>query len=92
MNKKKDKISKEFEKAIESGIFPGAVFLCALKEKIFFYEAFGMADIFENRPMRKNSIFDLASLTKALATTLAIVRLMEKKMLWPNCEYCIHLE
>jgi serine-type D-Ala-D-Ala carboxypeptidase len=84
MNKKKDKISKEFEKAIESGIFPGAVFLCALKEKIVFYEPFGMADIFENRSMRKNSIFDLASLTKALATTLAIVRLMEKKMLWPD--------
>ena len=77
-------ITREFEKAIDSGIFPGAVFLCALKEKILFYEAFGMADIFEKRSMQKNSIFDLASLTKALATTPCIAKLIEKNKLEPD--------
>ena len=81
MKKRTDRISKEFEKAIEAGIFPGAVFLCALKEKILFYEAFGMADVFESRPMLKNSIFDLASLTKPLATTLATAKLIKKNRL-----------
>ncbi|MFA5903876.1 MAG: serine hydrolase [Desulfobacula sp.] len=75
---RKDKIGQEFEAAISEGIFPGAVFLCALGHRIIFHEAFGMADLFENRKMRKNTIFDLASLTKPLATTLAIAKLIEQ--------------
>nr|NJM02323.1 serine hydrolase [Desulfobacula sp.] len=73
-----DRIRQEIEAAISTGVFPGAVLLCALGRRIIFHEAFGMADLFENRKMRKNSIFDLASLTKPLATTLAISKLMEK--------------
>lgn len=73
-----EKIRHEFEAAISKGIFPGAVFLCALNHTIIFHEAFGTADLFENRKMQKDSIFDLASLTKPLATTLAVSKLMEK--------------
>ncbi len=73
-----DKIRQEFEAAVSKGIFPGAVLLCALGHHVIFHEAFGMADLFENRKMQKDSIFDLASLTKPLATTLAVSKLMEK--------------
>lgn len=72
-----ERIEKEFETAIVKGIFPGAVVLCGLGSRIIYYEAFGRADIFENRSMEKESIFDLASLTKPLATALAIAKLME---------------
>jgi CubicO group peptidase (beta-lactamase class C family) len=72
------RISKEIEQAIMQGVFPGAVLLCAVNQEIVFHESYGMADIFEKRKMRKDSIFDLASLTKPLATTLAISRLIEK--------------
>ncbi len=74
----KEKIGKEFEIAISEGIFPGAVLLCAFNHQIIFHEAYGMADLFENRKMQKDCIFDLASLTKPLATTLALAKLIEK--------------
>jgi len=77
----RDIIRREFEAAVSKGIFPGAVLLCALDHQIVFHEAFGMADLFENRKMQKDSIFDLASLTKPLATTLALSKLIEKKKL-----------
>ncbi len=76
-----DKIRQEFEAAVFEGIFPGAVLFCAVNHRIIFHEAYGMADLYENRKMQKNTIFDLASLTKPLATTLAVAKLIEKKKL-----------
>lgn len=73
----KDRISEAIQQAISQGVFPGAVILCAVNQKIIFHESYGMADIFEKRKMRKDSIFDLASLTKPLATTLAVSKLIE---------------
>ena len=72
------RISHEIEKAILQGVFPGAVLLCSVNQKIVFHESYGMADIFKKRKMRKDSIFDLASLTKPLATTLALSKLIER--------------
>jgi len=80
----KEKISQRIKEAISQGVFPGAVLLCALDRKIVFHEAFGMADIFERTKMRKDSIFDLASLTKPLATTMAISKLVEKNQVSLN--------
>ncbi|MCK5696416.1 MAG: serine hydrolase [Desulfobacula sp.] len=78
----KGNISRAIEKAILQGIFPGAVLLCAANQKIVFHESYGMADIFEKRKMRTDSIFDLASLTKPLATTLALSKLIEREQLF----------
>lgn len=72
-------ISEMMEQAISKGVFPGAVLLCALGEQIVFNAAFGRANIFENEKMHTDHIFDLASLTKPLATTLAISKLIEHK-------------
>lgn len=73
-----DLISRKIKNAISQGIFPGAVLLCAKNQKIVFHESYGISDIFKNRKMRKDDIFDLASLTKPLATALAISKLIEK--------------
>ncbi len=73
-----DRISRKIETAIAQGIFPGAVLLCAKNKKILIHESYGEADIFEKRKMTKDSIFDLASLTKPLATTLALSKLIER--------------
>ena len=80
----KNLISNKIEQAISEGIFPGAVLLCSLNQDIVFYESFGMADVFKKRKMGKEHIFDLASLTKPLATTLAISRLIEKGQIFLN--------
>jgi serine-type D-Ala-D-Ala carboxypeptidase len=71
-------IFHKIENAISDGIFPGAVLLCAVNQKIIIHQSFGMADVFEKRKMGRDYIFDLASLTKPLATTLAISRLIDK--------------
>ncbi len=68
-------------KAIRSSIFPGAVLAVSLKGKIVFHEAFGQADIFTGTPMTTQTFFDLASLTKPLATTLAVMRLVQEGQL-----------
>ncbi|MCP4669914.1 MAG: serine hydrolase [Desulfobacula sp.] len=73
----KNIISNKIDEAISEGIFPGAVLLCAINQEIVIHEAYGMANIFEKRKMGKDSVFDLASLTKPFATTLALSRLLE---------------
>lgn len=73
-----DKISEQMENAVLQGVFPGAVLLCAVNQQVLFHKAYGMADIFKKKQMVKESIFDLASLTKPLATTLAVSKLIER--------------
>ena len=80
----RNKIFREIEKAILNGVFPGAVLLCAVGQEIILHESYGMADIFEKRKMTKDSIFDLASLTKPLATTLALSMLIQKKKIFQD--------
>lgn len=67
--------------AISERIFPGAVIAVTLNHKIVLHKAFGRADIFADAPMTTETFFDLASLTKPLATTLAVMRLEQEGQL-----------
>ncbi len=60
------------------GVFPGAVLLVAEGDKVLFHHAYGTANLFSGRPMTCETIFDLASLTKPLATALAAMILVDK--------------
>ena len=62
-------------------IFPGAVLLVARDEEILLHEAWGMADFSSGRAVTLETVFDLASLTKPLATTLAVMRLVHQGLL-----------
>jgi len=84
MHMGKDTISMEIKRAILHGVFPGAVLLCDVNQKIVFHESYGMADTFEKRKMRPDSIFDLASLTKPLATTLALSKLIDGEQIFAD--------
>lgn len=64
--------------AISEKVFPGAVFLVARNDLIVFFEAYGYANIFSRRKMTIDTIFDLASLTKPLATAIAVMRLIQQ--------------
>ncbi len=67
------------EKAIRSGKIPGAVVLVGNQGKVVYRRAFGYRSIRPKRlPMRIDTIFDLGSLTKVIATTTAVMQLMEK--------------
>jgi uncharacterized protein YbbC (DUF1343 family)/CubicO group peptidase (beta-lactamase class C family) len=57
---------------------PGAVILVGHQDKIVYRKAFGYRSLVPQRnPMTVNTIFDLASLTKVVATTNAIMQLVD---------------
>lgn len=78
MTRFEQKICGFMNQAIADQIFPGAVLLISKDEDIVFHQSFGRANIETGKKMRPDSIFDLASLTKPLATTLAVAKLMER--------------
>jgi serine-type D-Ala-D-Ala carboxypeptidase len=66
------------EKTILDGKIPGAVVLIGNREKVIYRQAFGFRSLKpEKIPMATDTIFDLASLTKVVATTIAVMQLVE---------------
>jgi len=65
------------KRAVAEKVFPGGVLLVSKGDTVLFFRAYGKANIFTGRAMAKDTVFDLASLTKPLATTLAVMKLME---------------
>ncbi len=73
-------VGDAFEEAIGQGILPGGVVLVGRGDEVVFNSAFGFRSLLpEKSPMQPDSIFDLASLTKALATTTALMLLVREK-------------
>uniref|UniRef100_A0A7S1PGW9 Beta-lactamase-related domain-containing protein n=1 Tax=Percolomonas cosmopolitus TaxID=63605 RepID=A0A7S1PGW9_9EUKA len=68
--------------AIKDGAFPGAVILIASKDGIMYQNAYGSHTYSASAPsMRLSTLFDLASVTKVIATTTAVAQLYQKKIL-----------
>ncbi len=66
------------EEAIRQGQLPGAVILVGQNEQILYRKAFGhRALVPDIEPMTVDTLFDLASLTKVVATTTSIMQLVE---------------
>lgn len=63
--------------AIANGVFPGAVLLVGHNGRVRHHRAFGCADLFSGERVSCDTFFDLASLTKPLATTLAVMHLVQ---------------
>ena len=57
------------EQAVSEGNIPGAVALVARNGKIVYWKAFGMADNQSSRPLKKDDIFRIASMSKAITST-----------------------
>jgi CubicO group peptidase (beta-lactamase class C family) len=74
-------IDNSMQQAVESGVFPGGVLLVAMDGEIKYQKAFGYADLFSRQKMTLQTVFDLASLTKPLATALAVMQLVQKGQL-----------
>ena len=66
------------EAAIAKGELPGAVCLVGYKDRILHKKAYGQRSLEPTREaMTLDTIFDAASLTKVVATTSSILRLVE---------------
>ncbi len=67
------------EQAIREGKCPGAVVLISHQGKVVYQKAFGERSLVPiHRPMTLDTIFDMASLTKVIATTTALMQLVEQ--------------
>jgi len=72
-------IAKIVEQAITAGQIPGAVVLIGNQGKRVYREAFGYHWLKpKKRALLPDAIFDLASLTKVIATTTAVLQLVER--------------
>lgn len=72
-----EKIDKIVEQGLRDRVFPGAVLLVSKNNTVLFLKAYGYANIFSRQQMTIETIFDLASLTKPLATTLSVMKLVQ---------------
>lgn len=64
--------------AIAERVFPGGVLLVYAGGETVFHKAYGRADLSTRALVKTKTIFDLASLTKPLATTIAVMRLIQE--------------
>jgi len=71
-------LSEMLNNAVADSAFPGGVLLAAKDGNIFFEEAFGFNTYSKIEQIQTGSIFDLASLTKVVATTSAIMMLYDQ--------------
>ncbi|MAG93832.1 MAG: hypothetical protein CMJ48_08805 [Planctomycetaceae bacterium] len=72
-----DEIVRE---AIKRERMPGAVVLVAHRGKVVYFQAFGHKQLVpEKVPMTRATVFDMASLTKPVATATSIMKLLETK-------------
>ena len=71
-------VHRRMAAGIQDGVFPGAVLLVAEGWDILFHRAYGVPHIFSDAAVSVDTVFDLASLTKPLATALAVMKLLER--------------
>ena len=90
--KKLEGIKEIVEEAIEKKKIPGAVVLVLNQGKIVYKQAFGNKSLYPStEPMTTDTIFDLASLTKPIATGTSIFKLVEAGKLRLSDKAKLHL-
>lgn len=73
-----DKLDQFINQSIQSGAFPGCRILAAKGGKVFYDRAFGHHTQDKYMSVDINTVYDLASVTKVAATTLAIMKLYDQ--------------
>ena len=77
----KNRVKTLLNKGVAEGVYPGAVLLAAFKGDLLFQHVGSQALVPKVLPMKRDTIFDLASLTKPLATTLAVMKLIDSGLI-----------
>ncbi|MCX6268411.1 MAG: serine hydrolase, partial [Bacteroidetes bacterium] len=79
-----DEIDSIAVQGINSHAYPGCQILLAKNGKIFYEKAFGHPRYEDTAKVTMQHIYDLASVTKIVATTLAIMKLYDQGKVNPN--------
>lgn len=76
------RVERALEEAVASRVFPGAVLLVNKEGQVVYHRAYGQRSLEPHvTPLHEDTIFDLSSLTKPLATTLAFLTLVKERKL-----------
>lgn len=75
-----ESIEYMMEQAVSERVFPGGVLLAGRGNELKLFKTVGVTNLFSPKPVGPGTFFDLASLTKPLATTLAVMCLSGKKI------------
>ncbi len=87
-----ERIDDAVKRGIDAGQLPGAVVLVVRQGKIAFHKAYGHRSLEPERvPMTADTIFDLASLTKPVATATSVMILLEQGKLRLSDRVAEHL-
>lgn len=73
-----NKLDMFMARNIADGVFPGCRLLAAKNGKVFYDKAFGHMKYDKVLKVDTNTLYDMASCTKVLATTIAVMRLYEQ--------------
>jgi CubicO group peptidase (beta-lactamase class C family) len=74
-----DRLDEALLQALEAGASPGVEALVLVGHKEIYHRAFGFAEtVPEEIPLQKDSVFDVASLTKVMVTTPLVLMLAEE--------------
>lgn len=73
-----ESVDRLMRQAVADRTFPGGVLLVSHEGTVVFLKAYGLANLSAHVSMTPETIFDLASLTKPLATTLAVMQLVQR--------------
>ena len=75
------RIKAALDDQIAKDVIPGGVLLIARDGKIVHYQAYGFADAKKSKPLAKDAIFRIASMTKPIVTTTAMMLFEQGKFL-----------
>ena len=63
---------------LDAKAYPGCQVLVAKNGNVIYRKAFGYSDYLHAQPVKEDDLYDLASVTKAAATTLAVMKLYDQ--------------
>jgi CubicO group peptidase (beta-lactamase class C family) len=74
------RIAAAMKQEVAKGSFPGAVALIARNGKVAHFDAYGYLDCKKEKPMPKDAIFRIASMTKPIVTAAAMMMVEQGKI------------
>ena len=80
-SRKLSEIDQIMEISISKKAFPGGVVLIAKDGKVIFEKAYGYLDYNRTKAVSTQTVYDLASITKVMATTQAVMFLASRKLI-----------
>ncbi len=78
-SKKLSKIDSLAKNGIAAGAMPGCQVFVAKDGKVIFHKSYGYHTYDKKEPVKETDLYDLASVTKIAATTMALMKLVDEK-------------